>query len=404
MNRPPWWSILILLLILALIFRRGALAVFAFILLLATLASELWARYSLSRVTYRRLLGSAYLSYGEETTFTLEFTNAKPLPLAWLLVRDRYPRGVHLLTEAIQTGATGQQEFLLTMVALRWYERLRRIHRVKGEHRGVYEFGPAQLSAGDVFGFRRQFRDDTTSDRLTVYPKIVPVHELGLPAARPVGEWGARRKVVEDPLRFATVREYAPGDNPRYIHWKATARTGILQTKVFDPSDTLALTIAVDVRTRARAYEYVPEYLEYVISVAASVALHALSQRYMVGLAANGLGEGGETWVHIRPGRHPQQATQLLTTLAALEPFRGLPFEEMVYNVQPSLPFGSTVVAVTAVPNPGLYEALLSLEQTGHRSLLLTVGDDEPNVPELLSSFHLGGTDAWHRLEALAVA
>lgn len=107
---------------------------------------------------------------------------------------------------------------------------------------------------------------------------------------------GARRKVVEDPLRFSTVREYNPGDNPRFIHWKATARTGSLQSKVFDPSDTLSVTLAVDVRTRARAYEYVPEYLEYVISTAASVAVHALGERYMVGLAANGLGEGA------RPG------------------------------------------------------------------------------------------------------
>ncbi|NLD44477.1 MAG: DUF58 domain-containing protein [Chloroflexi bacterium] len=404
MNRPPWWSVLVILLILALIFRRGALAVFSFILLLATLASELWARYSLSNVTYRRVLGDAQISFGEETTLTLEFTNAKPLPLAWLLVRDRYPRGVNLLTEAIQAGATGQQEFLLTMVALRWYERLRRIHRVQGPRRGVFQFGPAQLSSGDVFGFRRQFRDDVGVERLTVYPKVVPVHELGLPAGRPMGEWGARRKVVEDPLRFSTVREYTPGDNPRFIHWKATARTGSLQSKVFDPSDTLSVTLAVDVRTRARAYEYVPEYLEYVISTAASVAVHALGERYMVGLAANGLGEGGETWVHIRPGRHPQQATQLLTMLASLEPFRGLPFEEMLYSIQASLPFGSTVVAVTAVPTPGLYEALLSLEQTGHRVLLLTVGDEEPAVPELLNSYYLGGTDAWHRLEALAVA
>ncbi len=404
MNRPPWWSVLVILLILALIFRRGALAVFSFILLMATLASELWARYSLSNVTYRRVLGGTHISHGDETTLTLEFTNAKPLPLAWLLVRDRYPRNVNLLTDAVQSGVTGQSEFLLTMVALRWYERLRRTHRLRGDHRGVYQFGPAQLSSGDVFGFRRQFRDDDDVERLTVFPKVVPVAEFGLPADRPMGEWTARRKVMEDPLRFAMVREYVPGDNPRYIHWKATARTGALQTKVFEPSDTLAITLAVDVRTRARAYEYVPEFLEYVISAAASLAVHALGERYMVGLAANGLGEGGKMWMQIRPGRHSHQATQILSTLAALEPFRGLPFEEMIYQLQPSLPFGSTLVAVTAVPTEGLFEALLALERLGHRALLLTVGDEEPDVPELLASYHLGGTDAWHRLQTLAVA
>lgn len=395
---------LVVLFILALIFRRGALAVFALILLTATLASELWARYSLAGVTYVRRLGGSHIGFGEETTLTLEFTNAKPLPLAWLLVRDHYPRDVDMLTEAIQSGVTGQGEYLLTMVALRWYERLRRTHRIQGRKRGVYTFGPAQLSSGDVFGFRRQYRDDEQVDNLTVFPRVVPVEQLGLPAGRPVGEWAARRKVVEDPLRFSTVREYAPGDNPRYIHWKATARTGMLQTKVFEPSDTLSLTLAVDVRTRGRAYEYVPEYLEYVISAAASLAVHALNDRYMVGLCANGLGEQGETWLQIKPGRHPQQATQLLSVLAALEPFRGLPFEEMLYQMQPRLPFGSTVVAVTAVPTEDLYEALLDLEESGHPTLLLTVGDDKPAVPEMLTAYHLGGRDAWNRLEALAVA
>ena len=61
-------------------------------------------------------------------------------------------------------------------------------------------------------------------------------------------------------------------------------------------------------------------------------------------------------------------------------------------------------MAVTAVPTEGLFEALLALERLGHRALLLTVGDEEPDVPELLASYHLGGTDAWHRLQTLAVA
>ncbi len=403
MNRPPWWSLLILMLILALILRRSALAVFSIVLLMAIGASELWARHSLTNVTYERKLGGPYIGYGEETTLTLEFTNAKPLPLAWLLVRDRYPKRVDLLTEAVQGGVTGQSEYLLTLVALRWYERLRRTHRVQGTHRGVFSFGPAQLSSGDVFGFRRQSRNDAQVDTLTVFPKVVPVANLGLPADRPMGEWAARRKVMEDPLRFSMVREYAPGDNPRYIHWKVSAHTGSLQTKVFDPSDTLWLTVAVDVRTRDRAYEYVPEYLEFAISAAASIIMHALSERHMVGLCANGLGEGGETWVQIKPGRHPAQATQLLSMLATLEPFRGLPFNEMLYQMQPGLPYGSTVAAISAVPNERLYEALLDLEKQGHRVMLLTVGDEAFDVPELVMHYHLGGRDEWNRLEALSM-
>lgn len=399
-----WWAVLIGLMLLGIVLRRGALAVFVLVLALATVASELWARCCLSNVTYRRHLGSRRLSYGEETTLVLEFVNAKPLPLAWLLVRDRFPAKVRMLTCEPGSPPSRRRGWLSNFLSLRWYERVARTYWIRGEHRGHFRFGPARVSSGDVFGFRRRSRVDSRVDTLIVYPKVVPVQALGLPAGRPMGDWFARRRVMEDPLRFAAVREYAPGDNPRYIHWKASARRGSLQVKAFDPSDTLLLTIAVDVQTSRAAFGYIPEYLEYAISAAASLAIHALNQRHMVGICANTLGREGKPWAYLRPSRHPQHAPRLLAALAALPPLRRLPLEEMLHGRMSHLPFGGTVVAITAVPGEPLYQELVLLERAGHPTLLLTVGDTIPQVPEPLRSHHLGGRDAWHRLEALALA
>ena len=55
---------------------------------------------------------------------------------------------------------------------------------------------------------------------------------LRLRLARPSGEQVTNRRIVEDPLRLAGVRDYRPGDSVRHIHWKSTARQGRLQTKV----------------------------------------------------------------------------------------------------------------------------------------------------------------------------
>lgn len=120
------------------------------------------------------------------------------------------------------------------------------------------------------------------------------------------------RRVLEDPLRFAGVHSYRPGDNARHVHWRATARTGQLQIKEFDPSDTLSLTIAVDVQTLPRTYEYLADALEYVVMAAASIAIHALDEHYMVGVCANALTREAETWTRVRPGRHARQATEIL--------------------------------------------------------------------------------------------
>jgi uncharacterized protein (DUF58 family) len=400
-----WVTIIVALFILAVGLHQGILAVFALALGLATGASALWARFCLSNVSYSRHLAHHQIAYGEETSLVLEFTNAKPLPLAWLLVRDRYPREVKLLTGEVRNITTVQTSALLiNLLALSWYQRVTRTYRLRGEQRGMFEFGPAEISSGDMFGARKREQLQDGLDTLVVFPKIVPVEALGLPANRPMGEWRARRRVIEDPLRFSMVRPYTPGDNPRYIHWKATARTGHLQSKVFEPSDTLSLTIAANVATIPHGFGYVPDYLEYALSAAASLAIHALNERYMVGLCANSLGRTGNAWVRLRPSRHPEQATALLTALASLGPFRVIEFEKMLYDLRPFLPFGATVVAITAVTDEGIYEALLDLEQNGYPTLLLTIGDSEPQVPEGLTAYYLGGTHAWQRLEALELA
>jgi len=396
-----WWLFLSVLFALATATGRHTLAMFVIILALATLVSERWGRDSLHRVRYRRYLGKSQLSYGEETSLVVEITNAKLLPLAWIRALDAFPLGLSVSTSEIQYTQTSDTGLLLTLVSLRWFERVRHTHRVKGVHRGRFAIGPVQLSSADIFGFSKSFRTDSTVDYLTVYPKIVPVEALTYPAGRPVGEWLGRRRVIEDPLRFSAVREYRSGDNPRYIHWRASARTGDLQTKTFEPSETVSLMLAVDVETSPQAYTYVPELLELVLSAAASIAVDALQERYMVGMFMNAIGLRGESWVQVSPGRHERQASDLLSAMAMVDAFRGAPFLEMLRAMRVNMPYGASVVAITTDPSEETYEALSLIQEAGHPVLLLTVGDMPPVVPERLDSIHLGGSDAWQRLENL---
>ena len=401
MTSGAWTALLLLLFVIALIMDRGLLAVFALILAVATGATTLWARYCLAKVSYRRHFGTRRLNFGEETTLTLEFENAKPLPLAWLLVREDYPEDVELLTGDLQQNTPGDPDTLVTLLSLRWYERVSRTHRIRGIRRGRFAFGPAEISSGDVFGYQRQVAEYPGIDEILVYPKIVPVEDLSLPVGRPMGEWFAARRVTYDPLRFATVREYVPGDNPRHIHWRATARTTVLQSKEFDPSDTLALMLAIDVQTTPRSYEYIPDDLEFVISSAASLALYALDEGHMVGMCANSLTRRAETWSRVAPGRHINQANVLLSAMAALGPFRGQPLSTMLCEIVPELPYGATVIAVTSQPNENVYEALADLQEVNHRVLLLTVGRKPIDVPSQIPHHYLGDQDVWQSLDAL---
>jgi len=405
---PRWWLFVFLIVIVGLIMRYNLLVLFGVLLALASGVAVLWARYCLTSLTYRRRLKSDRIFCGEETELSIEITNAKPLPLPWLWISDRFPQNLSLVTGKLATTTVGEDEetvsFLYDLMSIRWYERLQRTYRIRGNKRGAYEFGPASLISGDLFGLHQKFERLEKTDRLLVYPKVVPVTALGLPFERPGGEVKATRKIIEDPLRMSTVREYVPGDNPRHIHWKNSARTGTLQTKVFDPSASPTLILFCDLQTHYYPYSFVPEYLELVISACASIALYALDNRQAVGLYVNGGPHNAGHWAFVPPGRSPSQATRILDTLAPLVGFRLIPLHHLLRRAIPVLPYGSTIMPITATVNEELFSTLLRIHDAGHPVKLLTVGDTPPEVPPVFDTFHLGGRDAWHRLEALELA
>jgi uncharacterized protein (DUF58 family) len=214
------------LLVVSLLLREGQLFVVAVILLLVLGVSQVWERYCLVGLDYRRRLGQARAFFGEEVPLTLEIVNAKPLPLAWLEVEDIVP-GSGLTLEPAHVGPSHipGRRLLTILLSVRWYERVRRHYRVRCTARGFHAFGPAVLRTGDVFGLRTKELEIRGEDYLLVYPKLVTLDRLGLPAANPFGDVPLQRQwLFEDPMRTIGVREYRPGDSPRRLHWKATAR------------------------------------------------------------------------------------------------------------------------------------------------------------------------------------
>jgi uncharacterized protein (DUF58 family) len=400
-----WWWLLAALYLLGALTRDPRLFLFCLMLTVASLASALWARYALAELHYRRSLGHDRLSFGEETQLTLEVYNAKPLPLPWVLISDQYPEGLTLLTgELSASRSVSFRHALVNFLALRWYERVRRVYRVRGDNRGVYRFGPADIHAGDIFGFRRQRLTVEQRDELVVHPRVMPVEALGLPAARPVGEATALRRVVEDPLRYHGVREYAPGDSLRYVHWKATARTRTLQTRTFDPGASHSIMLMLDVQTTERPYTMVRDHLELLICAAASLAEDGLEHSQAVGLLANSGPPETSGWTYVPPSRHPGQAVALLDALARLTGFRLMSFARLLSVIGSRLPYGCTIVALSAQADEEAQETLVRLQDIGYPVLLLTAGDAAPTITAEIETHHLGGSDAWQSLEKLELA
>ena len=379
--------------VLGVVLRQDLLLLISVLLWLVAGAATLWSRYCLVALSYRRQLDATRLYLGEETELRMEIVNAKPLPLPWLRIDDAIPAAISMTSQQLEEEESGAMRRLVTVLSMRWYERVIRRYRIRGTQRGVWTFGPAQIRSGDIFGFDIRRRIEDTPSTLLVYPRIVPVTMLGLPARYPLGDLQTPRRVVEDPLRIMGVRDYVPGDNFRHIHWKATAHSQTLQTKLFDPSSSQPIALFLNINTAEFFNDgYDLAQREFAITAAASLARHFWLEKKPVGLYANALIPGSMQHIRIRPRYHPEQLEQLLVALAQISDVRGRWALDVLLQMEAAgLPYGATVVVITAVLTPRLVQTLLDLRRREYAVVLLTLGD--ARWPRPLPNIH------YHHLE-----
>ena len=148
----------------------------------------------------------------------------------------------------------------------------------------------------------------------------------------------------------------------RIPHWKTSARTGQLQTKVFEPAASQHLLIFLNGQTLERAYEGVMgDYFETAVMVAASLANAGLDARHPVGLFTNNSVRDASRRVRLPASRHASQMVRILETLAQMTHFTLMPLDQLLRLEAANLPFGASLIAVSAVANDALLTALLDL-------------------------------------------
>lgn len=340
----------------------------------------LWQTQSLKNVHYRRRFHYTRAFPGEQVTVRIEAENDKLLPLSWLRVQDPWQKAIGPTDENILAPSHLPDQGILTNVfSLRWFERARRTYTLTFRKRGVYVVGPARLESGDLFGLYESGAELPNTELLTVFPPLLPMRALNLPAEDPLGDLRSRRRLFEDPNRPMGVREYHPEDSFRRVHWGATARTGRLQVKVFQPTAGQVMVACLNVSTFARHWEGVdPPALEYLVSVTATLLNHTIESGYKAGLIANGCIARSDQPFRIPPGRTSRQLAILLGALAGVNPVVTMPFERFLLREMPRLPYGASLAIITAIHTPQLLETLLKLKKHERRITLISLAAQPP--------------------------
>jgi uncharacterized protein (DUF58 family) len=404
-----WVALSILCLLIGLLSRQTALILLGVLLLTVLPISRLWNHFALRRVLYARKLEPRRAFIGETTELTLTIENRKLLPLGWLRVEDEWPENVTFAQKQrdLHPARRSGRMILEKSFSLRWYERVRLHYVVLCQHRGFHRLGPARMTSGDIFGIFKSQYVFPRYDWLIVYPKVLPIDELGLPPKDPFGETKARERMFEDPSRTIGVRDHFPSDGFRHIHWKATARRQELQVRVYEPTTSFTVMVFLNVATLERYWMgTIPDLLERCISVAASVSSFSVDKRYVTGLTANGSVPHSDQPIKVLPGRDPQQLTRILEALAAVTPVATTSIAQLLARESPKLSWGATLVVVTAIVTEELSSTLLRLHDAGRRLVLISLGKEppEPLLCDQILTYHLpDAASAYYPLQSTAV-
>jgi uncharacterized protein (DUF58 family) len=214
-------------------------------------------------------------------------------------------------------------------------------YRIPTDRRGVLTIGPLTAIRQDVLGLARSISEVAGTEEVLVAPRA---HLLDMPA---LGQGTLGRHLLAlaqrlGPGDFHSLRDYVDGDEPRTIHWRASARSEDLKVRQYSVEGLRRCLVLLD--------QHVPddeegaEAFERGVTAAASI-VHSADR---AGLTTRFVTTDGADM------RGPDVAAQSLHLLARIAP-----------SLEPTLPVErdpgeglGLVVAITSAPHTAAWAAL----------------------------------------------
>ena len=240
----------------------------------------------LGLVVLRLLAGAGIVALA---VAVVEARRAPRLTVARDVYPERVPRGdvaLARLTVANDGGRraypfgasdpTGHEVQSVSVPALDPGQRNSQTYRLPTSRRGVVQVGPLTLTREDPLGLVRAVVRTGEVASLRVHPRT---HPMVLHSTGRLRQYDGR--TADETLRgsqtFHALREYVVGDEPRFIHWKSSARTGQLMVREHLDPHRPQLTVLLDTRSRVWGSDG-DELFEEAVDIAASLVTASIAK------------------------------------------------------------------------------------------------------------------------------
>jgi uncharacterized protein (DUF58 family) len=373
------------------------------VLLLSRFFSRTWAE----SLEATRSCDVEVLEIGESAEVEVEVRNNGLFSIPWVIIEDWLPRDAlvemprHLTVEGPR----------LTLTRLSPGESQQLNYRISFLMRGYYQLGPLTLETGDVFGLHRRFRVAAEPHFALVLPKVLPLRGYNLASRRPIGEIRVAHRLFEDPTLIAGIRPYQQGDPISRIHWRATARTGQLHSRIYETSRVAGATFLLDFHQESFHVTGAVASAELAVTTVASLANAVFLMGQQIGLISNGrdaadrireqgwsaefnrrgqahrrasqAGEGSHCEpVIVETGKGADRFSELVQALARLECGVELDFAKMVSAAASRIPRDATVVPVLRKVTPAIAASLGHLSRQGFLVTVVVVAFGAEPTPD----------------------
>jgi len=244
-----------------------------------------------------------------------------------------------------------------------------------------------------------------------VPPRIVALEGYNLSSRRPIGEIRLAHRLFEDPTRVSGVRPYQHGDPLNRIHWRATARSGALQSRAYESSCVAGATFVLDFHARSFTGPAAVASAELAAIAVASLANAVCLMGQQIGFVSNGRDAADrirqEGWradfltrhdarvraaepqtntrlrpVLLKAAKGEDQLAEILAALARLEHTDGMDFAIMLREAAHNISRDTTVVAVLGVVTPAIAVALGDAARRGLLITAIVVSTEMEAVPD----------------------
>ncbi len=398
---------LIVLLVLAALLQEDFVFTLLYLFIGVYFLGNIWSRRTLSAVAYQRNFPRRAF-FGDDVLVRVEVSNRGMLPVVWLRIQESVPVDLSIqknLKQVISLGPHGKKEFEYTL---------------RARKRGYYHIGPLFISSGDMLGFSREQQREGSPDSLIIYPRIEMLSDLKLPSRSPMGTLRHTQPIFEDPTRIQSKRDYVAGDSLRRVDWKATAATGRMQVKQFEPSIALETVVFLNLNNDEYDMRSRIDSTELAIVVAASICNWVIGKKQSAGLCTNGvdplitgdpyskapiaseqlareaisreaitLRDAASAQVPkgapqalaepVPPRKGQAHLMRILEVLARIQAagestLSTIPMAELIRRSYLGLPWGTTMIVVTGQIDEALFDQLFQVRRAGMSVVIILVG------------------------------